>query len=129
MPVHGGPRRHRVEAPPCGVAAEHLGAADIEAQPRRVMHAFGQRRHIAKAQVEAQSRQRVQHMGGIAHQRQTGCCEILRQIQGQRVAVAARDQLHLSQVLAEAQAEFGLEFRLRQGQQALALGLPLRPDQ
>ena len=68
--VGGHAHRQRVEAAPALVALEHRGVAGIEAEPRRVDHRLGERRDVAQAHVEALAGNRVDHMGGIADQRE-----------------------------------------------------------
>ena len=93
------------------------------------MNAIGERRNVAKAEVEAETRQRMQHMGGVADQRQPAAGEGLGHIHGERIAVAARNQLHISQMRAEAQLQLLLEGLERQGQHALSRFLAFRPDE
>ena len=64
------PHRHGVEAPPALVAIEHVGLPEIHAEPRRIDDDFGQRRDILQAHVEALPRDRMNHMRGVADQRQ-----------------------------------------------------------
>ena len=69
-PVGGDAHRHGVEAPPALVALEHIGRADIEAEPRRVDDRLGQRRDIAQAHVEALPGDRMNDVRGVADQRE-----------------------------------------------------------
>ena len=45
-PVGRNPHRHRVEAPPALIALQHIRAADIEPEPRRIDDRLGERRDI-----------------------------------------------------------------------------------
>src|SRR5437868_5894958 len=62
--------RQRVEPPPALVALQHSRIAGIKAEPGRVDHRFGERGDIAQAHIEALAGDRVDHMGGVADERQ-----------------------------------------------------------
>ena len=61
--------RHGVEAPPALIALQHRHRAEIEAEPRAVDHRFRQRRDIAQPHIQPLPRDRMDHMRGVADQR------------------------------------------------------------
>ena len=103
--------RHGVEAPPALIALEHIRAAGIEPEPRRIDDRFGQRRDIAQAHVEPLPGDRMNDMRGIADQREPLGDERARGEQAERKGAARPDHLQLAEMQAEALFQLGVEFR------------------
>ena len=78
----------RVVAPPALVAPQHLERADVEPEPVRVDDRLGQRRGVAKAEIEALPGDRMDAVRGVAEQREARPHEIARQRQAERIGAA-----------------------------------------
>ena len=112
--VGGKPHRHGVEPPPALVALEHVGLAEIHAEPRRIDHDFGQRRDILQAHIEALPRDRVNHMRGVADQRQPLGDEGARDEIAERKRARLVERLDLAEMQAKPLLEFGVKFVVAQ---------------
>ena len=126
-PVGRDPHRHGVEAPPALVALEHVGAADVEAEARRIDHALGQRRDVAQAHVEPLPGDRVDHVRGVADQREPLGDEGARDEQAERIGAPWPDHLDVAQMKPEAPLELGVKVGIRQRDDALRLVVLLGP--
>ena len=102
-PVGCGGERDAVEPPPALVALEHVAAAEIEAEPRRVEHRLGQSRDILQAEIESLARDRMDRMRRIADEREALLRIAAREVQLQRIGPARSDRIDLAQMVAEAQ--------------------------
>ncbi len=68
--LHGGDHRQGLGAPLAGIAGEDRVAARVAAGVEGGDHPPAQRLGILQPQVEPLAGQRMDHMGGIPHQRQ-----------------------------------------------------------
>ena len=92
------------------------------------MDGFRQCRHVAKAEIETEAREGMQHMGGVAHECQPGCDETIGHIHGERIAMAPADQPDFAQMAAEALPQFVQEVRVVHGEDAGGFWRVLGPD-
>ena len=114
--IGGEPHRHGVEPPPALVAIEHVGLAEIHAEPRRIDHHFGQCRDILQAHIEPLPRDRMDHMRGVADQRQPLADEGARDEIAERKRARFVERLDLAEMQAKALLEFAVKFVLAQAQ-------------
>ena len=124
--VGGKPHRHGVEAPPALVALEHVGLSGIDAEPRRIDHDFGECRDILQAHVEALPRDRMDHMRGVADQRQPLGDEGARDEIAERKRARLVERLDLAEMQPKALLEFAVEFVFAERGDARGLGAVLR---
>ena len=100
------------EPPPALVALEHGERANVEAETRRVDHDFGQRGHVAKAQVEALAGDRVHAVRGIADEREAIRHQRAGEMHVERPGAARASELHRAQPPVETPLDLGQECRV-----------------
>ena len=104
------PHRHGVEPPPALIALEHVGLAEIDAEPRGIDDHFGKRRDILQAHIEPLAGDRVNHMRGVADQRQPLADEGARDEIAERKRARLVERLDLAEMQAKAPFEFAVKF-------------------
>ena len=119
--VGGKSHRHGVEPPPALIALEHVGLPEIDAEPRGVDHDFGQCRDILQAHVEPLARDRVDHMRGVADQRQPLGDEGARDEIAERKRARLVERLDLAEMQAKALLELAVKFVVAQAQRCARL--------
>ena len=127
--IGGEPHRHGVEPPPALVALEHVGLSDIHAEPRGIDDHFGQRRDILQAHIEPLPRDRVNHMRGVADQRQPFADEGARDEIAERKRARLVERLDLAEMQPKAPLEFAVKFVVAQGDDARGFLAVLGPYQ
>src|SRR5579872_4128052 len=108
--VGGNAHRHGVEPPPALVALEHILLPEIDPEPRRVDHNFGQGRDVLQSHVESLARDRMDDMRGIADQRQPLRDEGARNEIGQWEGARLIQRPDLAEMQAETLLELAVKF-------------------
>ena len=83
--------------------------ADIQAQPRRIEHDFGQRGRILQAEIETLPGDRMDAMGGVAREREARLTICARQMETQRIGPARSATVRRAQMRPEAPCDFLVE--------------------
>src|SRR6478735_3978360 len=107
--IGGEPHRHGVEPPPALVAVEHVGLPDIDTEPGRIDDYLGKRGDVLQAHIEPLPRDRVNHMGGVADQRQP----LADKGAGDEIAERKRARFVERVDLAEMQAKVAFKFAVK----------------
>src|SRR5262249_43958136 len=102
--------------------------AGIKPQPSGIDNDFGERSDVLEPHIESLARNRVDHMGGIAHQRETIGNESARQQKSQRMDATGTDRCDLAETKAEAPLKLSVKFGVRQRDDAHRLLRFLGPD-
>ena len=91
------------------IAAQQRVVADVEAEPARVDDDFGERRHVADAEIETLAGDRVDRMRRLADQRQPAVDIALGQHQPDRVGPVPAHRLDRAEKIAEPGRELDRE--------------------
>ena len=90
--------RHGVEPPPALIAVEHGERAGIEAEPHGIDDHFGQRRHVLEPHIEPLPRDRMDHVRGVADQRDAFGDESARDRKAERKGAARANRRDLAEM-------------------------------
>ena len=119
--VGGNAHRHGVETAPALVALEHVGAAEIHAEPCGIDHDLGQCGDILQPHVEALAGDGVNDVGGIADQREALGDEGARHEIGQRERARLVERLDLAEMQTKTLLELAVKFFFAQRNDARGL--------
>ena len=89
---------------------------------------FGKRRDVAKSEIEALARERMDEMGGVADERQPLADEAPRDLKAKRERLDARGEPDLAELRGEAQFELAHEVLRVERKQRVRVGAPFVPD-
>ena len=121
--------RHGVEPPPALVAFEHVGLSEIHAEPRGIDHDFGQGCDILQPHIEALPCDGMDHMRGVADQRQPFGDEGARDEIAERKRARLVERLDLAEMQAKTLLELAVKFVFAERGDARGLGAVLGPHQ
>ena len=120
-PVGRNSHGHGVEPPPALIALEHGKRAGIKPEPDRIDDHLGERGDILEPHIEPLPRDRMDDVGGIAHEREAIGDERARHRQAERMDAARADRGDLAETETEAPLELGVKFRIGQRDEARRL--------
>src|SRR5260370_17320205 len=101
-----------VDPRPGLIALEHGERAGIKSEPDRIDDPLGERGDVLETHIEPLPRDRMDDVGGIAHEREAIGDERARHRQAERMDAARADRRDLAETQAEAPPELGVKFRI-----------------
>ena len=109
QPIGRDAHRHGVEPPPALVTVEHRRIAGIESQSRGIDDGLRERGHIPQAEIKPLPGDRMDHVSGIADQREPVGHERASHRQAERIGLARTDRVDAAKPKAKTFFELGVK--------------------